>query len=85
MRRFLSIILKVIGLALGLGVVGLLIALEWPDAASGADHTMLGRHVLDVVWLDLLIGLAIGFPFLWLADKLCPDGSDASADAATSE
>jgi hypothetical protein len=85
MRRFRSIILKTVGLALGLGVVGLLIALEWSDAASGADNMRLGRHVLDVVWLDLLIGFAIGFPFLWLADKLSPDGSDASADTATSE
>jgi hypothetical protein len=76
MRRFRSIILKIVGLALGLGVVGLLI---------GSDNMRLGRHVLDVVWLDLLIGFAIGFPFLWLADKLSPDGSDASADTATSE
>jgi hypothetical protein len=85
MRRFLSIILKVAGLALGLGVVALLIALEWPDAASAADKTRLGRHILDVFWLDLLIGLAIGFPFLWLGDKLSPDGLDTSANAATTE
>jgi hypothetical protein len=84
MRRFLSIILKIAGLAHGLGVVALLIALEWPDAASSADNTRLGRHILDVFWLDWLIGLTIGFPFLWLANKLSPDGSDASADAATS-
>ena len=76
MRRFRSIILKIVGLALGLGVVGLLI---------GSDNMRLGRHVLDVVWLDLLIGFAIGFPFLWLADKLSPDRSDASADTATSK
>ena len=85
MRRFLSTILKIAGLALGLGVVALLIALEWPDAASSADQTMLGRHILDVVWLDILIGLAIGFPLLWLGDKLSPDSSDAGVADATSE
>ena len=85
MRRFLSIIPKITGLAFGLGVLALLIALDWPDAANAANDTRLGRHILDVFWLDLLIGLAIGFPFLWLADKLSPDGSDRGADAATTE
>jgi hypothetical protein len=85
MRRFLSTIRKIIGLALGLCVAGILIALEWPDVTSSADNLGLGRHVLDVLWLDLAIGFAIGFPFLWLGDKLSPDDSDESAHAATSE
>jgi hypothetical protein len=85
MRRLLSIILKIAGLALGLGVVGVLIALEWPDAASSADHAMLGRHILDVVWLDLLIGLAFAFPFLWIGDRISPDGSDTNVHAAMPE
>jgi hypothetical protein len=83
MRRFLSFILRIAGLVLGLGVVGILIALEWPDATSSADHTRLGRHILDVLWLDVLIGLTIAFPFLWLGDKLSPNGP--SAHATTSE
>jgi hypothetical protein len=43
MPRFLSIILDVTGRALGFGVVALLIGLDWPDAASSADHCDAGR------------------------------------------
>jgi hypothetical protein len=82
MRRLLSTFLTIAGIGLGLCAVGILIALEWPDATSDAWAV---RGISGIFALDVLVGIAISWPFLWIADKLSPQNSADNTRATTTE
>jgi hypothetical protein len=72
MRQTLSNILRIGGLALGIGAGVLVIALQWPDVMSDLHNIKADRHVFRMFTSGIMLASLIGWPFLWVADKLSP-------------
>lgn len=85
MRRVLSTISRLAGVALGLAAGGILIALQWPDMMGDLYGANSFRHFIRMFISGILLGSLICWPFWWVADKLCPQEASDSADTATPE
>jgi hypothetical protein len=84
MRLALSIILRYAGLALGVTAGGILIALMWPDVMGDLQNTKALRHIFGMFTFGIVLAWLVSWPFLWVADKLSPEGDSDSADIGTS-
>jgi hypothetical protein len=82
MRQALSNILRIGGLALGIGAGVLVIALQWPDVMSDLHNAKADKHVFRMFTSGILLASLIGWPFLWVADKLSPERSSDSNGVA---
>ena len=72
MRKTLSQLIIFAGVALGLAAAAGFVALIWPDIdlyGSKALRAAGGTFVTAV-----LIAVAVSWPFLWLANKIFPEG-----------
>jgi hypothetical protein len=84
-RKTLSLLLTLTGVALGLAASAGVVALIWPDLDIYAANAI--RTVPRTFILAILVGVGASWPFLWLADRISPQAPSpdgGSSSGATS-
>jgi hypothetical protein len=84
MRRILSTIVRLTGLALGVAAGGIFVALMWPDMMNDLYSAKALRHFIGMFTMGIVLAYLINWPFGWVADKLSPQGDSNSADVENS-
>jgi hypothetical protein len=72
MRKIISRALTVAGVAAGAVPAVLLIALSWPDLVRHMNDSHGLQNFVRCFGLAILFWWLVSWPFLWLAQKVCP-------------